>query len=80
MTLLSRFVVYPEGESQEIPHHLTINQLVDLNGYPLQLPLQTDKMIAYRVFRMSTEELRGEEIKRYYLELVNRDELRSYLR
>ena len=75
MTLYTRRILYPEGDSQEISHRLGINQLVDLNGNPLNLPLKTDRMIVYRVFKMSTEILVGEEITNYHLELVRRDEL-----
>ena len=75
MTLYARRILYPEGDSQEISHRLGINQLVDLNGNPLLLPLKTDRMIVYRVFKISTEILVGEEITNYHLELVRRDEL-----
>jgi hypothetical protein len=68
-------VVYPEGDVQEIPHRLRLNQLVDLNGHPLPLPLPTTRMIVFRVYRMSTETGRGEEIVSYHLELMRRDEL-----
>jgi hypothetical protein len=75
VTRTSWQVVYPEGDVQEIPHRLHINQLVDLNGYPLPLPLATARVIVFRVYRMSTETSRGEEIVSYHLELVRRDEL-----
>ncbi len=75
MHLLTRLIVYPEGEEQEIEHGLSINQLVDLNGRPLPLPLPTTRLIVYRVYRISTQNLKGEDITRYYLELVRRDEL-----
>ena len=70
MDLLTRRIVFPEGDSQEIPHDLRINQLVDLNGYPLPLPLTDTRIIAYRVFRKSTSVQRHEETISYYLELV----------
>ena len=75
MTLTTRLIVYPDGEVQEIDHPLRVNQAVDLNGVPLSQPLPTTKMIAYRVFRMSTETKTGEEIIRYYLELLSRMDL-----
>lgn len=80
MTLYTNQVVYPEGDIQEIPHRLRVNQVVDLNGYPLPLPLPTYKLIAYRVFRISTQETRGEIVTSFYLELLNRDMLSEYLR
>jgi hypothetical protein len=75
MTLYSSRIVYPDGDTQEIQHRLHINQYVDLNGIPLAPPLQTDRMIVYRVYRISTDMPRGEEITNYHLELVRRDEL-----
>lgn len=78
MELVTRLVVYPEGDTAEIGHDLVVNQLVDLNGLPLRLPLPTSRMIAYRVFRKSTRIVRREEIVSYYLELVSEAELRSF--
>ena len=78
MTRVSCQVVYPEGDVQEIPHRLRINQLVDLNGYPLPTPPAGARMIVYRVFRMSTETSRGEEVISYHLELVRRDEMGAW--
>ncbi|MEW5815231.1 MAG: hypothetical protein AB1798_07540 [Spirochaetota bacterium] len=78
MTIYSKRIIYPEGDYQEIPHALFINQMVDLNGYPIQLPLRTSKMIVYRVFKITTKLLPGEELRQYHLELVTRDELKAY--
>ena len=75
MTRASFQVVYPEGDAQEIPHRLRINQVVDLNGYPLPPPSPGARVIVYRVFRVSTDVRPGEEIISYHLELVRRDEL-----
>ena len=75
MEIKSKQILYPEGDVQEISHKLTINQLVDLNGYPLTLPLKTTKMIVYRVHKISTRSFKGEEVTSYFLELVRRDEL-----
>jgi len=71
-------IVYPEGDSVEIEHELRVNQLVDLNGNPLQLPLPTPRMIVYRVWKVSAENTRrNEENVFYHLELVTRPELES---
>ncbi len=78
MTRVTCQVVYPEGDVQEIPHRLRINQLVDLNGYPLPPLSPGARMIVYRVYRMSTESRRGEETVSYHLELVRRDELGAW--
>ena len=71
------FIIYPEGDSREIEHELRVNQLVDLNGNPLPLPLPSARMIVYRVWKVSTEArtARGEVC--YHLELVTRPELES---
>jgi len=63
-----REIVYPEGDRQEIPHNLYLNQIVDINGYLLDLPLNTSKIIAYKVYRKSTEETRNEVITSFFLE------------
>ncbi len=68
-------VVYPEGDSLEIEHQLRVNQLVDLNGNPLSTPLPTARMIAYRVWKISTRAERHSEEISYHLELVRRPEL-----
>ncbi|MBN1797400.1 MAG: hypothetical protein JW822_02415 [Spirochaetales bacterium] len=76
----SNFIIYPEGDVQEIDHSLSINQLVDLNGNPLQVPLPTTKLIAYRVYKINIQTPTGQEIRQHYLELVNVNELRQYTR
>lgn len=80
MTIYTDLLVYPEGDTQEALQQLTINQLVDLNGAPLALPLPTAKMIVYRVYKITKSEMKGEITTRYHLELVRRDELLEHLR
>jgi hypothetical protein len=76
--LTTRVVRYPEGDQREIDHALAVNQLVDLNGFPVRLPLATAKTIVYRVWKVtSAEERRMEEVT-YHLELVTRPELAAY--
>ena len=70
-------IVYPEGDSREIEHDLRVNQLVDLNGNPLSLPLPSVRMIVYRVWKVSTQAERHEESVFYHLELVTRPELET---
>ncbi len=70
-------IVYPEGDSREIEHELRVNQLVDLNGNPLPLPLPSSRMIVYRVWKISTEAGRNTEDVFCHLELVTRPELES---
>jgi hypothetical protein len=68
-------IVFPDGDSQEIEHGLRPNQLVDLNGNPLALPLPTARMIVYRVWKISTRTERKCEETSFHLELVKRPEL-----
>jgi hypothetical protein len=71
------YVAYPEGDQREIEHELRVNQLVDLNGAPLPLPLPTSRMIVYRVWKVSTRQERYTAEITYHLELVTRPELDS---
>jgi hypothetical protein len=80
MTLYSYYIVYPDGDSQEIPAPLSINQLVDMNGIPLSLPLETSKTIAYRVVAVRHREERGQYDVLCKVELVGEMELREYAR
>ncbi len=70
-------IVYPEGDSREIGHDLRVNQLVDLNGNPLPVPLRSARMIVYRVWKVTTQAERHEESVFYHLELVTRPELET---
>ena len=77
MTVHYSFLVYPDGDTQETETPLRIDQLVDVNGNPISGPLPTSRMIVYRVQKITKSEDRGEDITRYYLELVKGDELIS---
>jgi len=80
MRIPLRIIVFPEGDRQEIPHTLRFNQLVDINGNPIPLPLSTTKMIAYRVFKITSESTRNEDITEYHLEIVRPAELFEFAR
>ena len=75
MTSITHILRYPEGDEKEIEQSLNFNQIIDLNGTPLRLPIPSPKMIIYRVYKISTSEERREIIKYYYLELVVGEEL-----
>ncbi|MFP4179151.1 MAG: hypothetical protein ACLFQW_03815 [Spirochaetaceae bacterium] len=77
MQLEEHLLVYPEGDEQEIDTPLRFNQLVGLNGVPVQLPLPSAKTIVYRVYKVSRREKKGETLTYYHLELVTGEELRS---
>jgi hypothetical protein len=78
MTIDEYYIVYPEGESQELEAPLRIDQLVDLNGIPLDLPLPSPRTIAYRVVKIRHTEERGVHAVLHYVELVPARELISY--
>jgi hypothetical protein len=80
MTTLEYFVVFPEGDIQEIPSRLPLNAVVDINGRLLPLPLPTNRMIAFRVFRIRVNENRGIHETFHYLELLSAEELLAYAR
>jgi hypothetical protein len=75
MTLDEYYIVYPDGDSQELEAPLRIDELVDLNGRTLRPPLPTAKMIAYRVVRIRHKEERGIHAVLHYVELVPATEL-----
>lgn len=68
-------IIYPDGDRQAINHTLSVNQIVDINGFPAKLPFSTPKTIAYRVYRKSTSDTRNEIITSFYLEQLTIDEL-----
>jgi hypothetical protein len=78
MTLFEYYVVYPDGDNQEIEVGLRIDDLVDLNGMRLELPLGSPRVIAYRVVRIQHHEERGIYSVYHYLELVSAAELIGY--
>jgi hypothetical protein len=74
------FVVFPEGDMQEIPSRLPLNGIVDINGRILSLPLPTNRMIAFRVARIRVSENRGGNETFHDLELLSAEELLPYAR
>ena len=73
------FIVFPEGDTQEIEHSLNINELVDINGNPLSFPLATNRCIVFRVSRRIQKENRGGQQIFHYLELMSAMELLPYV-
>jgi hypothetical protein len=74
------FVVFPEGDTQEIPGRLPLNGIVDINGRMLSLPLPSNRIIAFRVARIRVRENRGGNETFHYLELLSAEELLPYAR
>jgi len=74
------YIVFPEGDVQEIEGRLPFNALVDINGQILSLPLPTNRMIVFRVAGISTKEHRGGTETYHLLELLSAEELLPYVR
>jgi len=72
------FIVFPEGDIQEVNRRLSFNTLVDMNGNPLSLPLPTNKMIAFKVTAIKTDEKKGSSETYHFLELLSAEELLEY--
>jgi hypothetical protein len=72
------FIVFPEGDVQEIQGRLPFNSIVDMNGKILSLPLPTNKMIAFKVARIKTEEKTGISETFHFLDLLSAEELLEY--
>jgi hypothetical protein len=79
MFLNEYFIVFPEGDVQEVPGRIALNELVDINGRELALPLRTNRMIVFRVARIAVKENKGGNETFHYLELMGADELLPYL-
>jgi hypothetical protein len=80
MFMRDYFVVFPEGDVQEISGRLSVNEMVDINGRPLDLPLRTNRMIVFRVARIKVEENRGGDETYHFLELMSAEELLPYVK
>ena len=78
MFIAEFFMVFPEGDIQEIEGRLPFNALVDMNGNVLSPPLPTNKMIAYKVAGIKTEERTGVSETYHLLEMLSADELLEY--
>ncbi|MDR1319497.1 MAG: hypothetical protein LBJ90_07720 [Treponema sp.] len=74
------FIVFPEGDVQEISGPLSISDIVDINGRRLPLPLPTNRMIAFRVGKIKTDENKGGNETFHFLELLSAEELTAYSR
>ncbi|MCL2722576.1 MAG: hypothetical protein FWD47_14700 [Treponema sp.] len=79
MHISEYFLVFPEGDVQEISGRLPFNALVDMNGNVLSLPLPTNKMIVFKVDGIKTEERTGVSETYHFLELLSAEELLEYI-
>jgi hypothetical protein len=74
------FIIFPEGDVQEIQGRLRIGELVDLNGNSLSLPLADHRIIAFKVASIRILEERNATEHYHRLELVSTSELKTYVR
>ncbi len=79
MTLYEYYLIFPDGERQEIFSPVNVGKLVDMNGNPLPDRLPTNKMIAYQVASKRTIEERGIVQILYSLEQLNANELLDFV-
>jgi hypothetical protein len=79
MYIREYFIVFPEGDVQEIEGRLPFNTLVDMNGNVLSLPLPTNKMIVFKVNGIKTEEKKGSSQTFHFLDLLSVEELLEYV-
>ena len=79
MTIETRYLVYPDGDRQETQRLLRVDELVDMNGFTIPMPLRCARIVAYRVFKIRRMEERGELDILQYLELVPAYELAGML-
>ena len=79
MFITEYFIVYPEGDTQEINGRLGLNQLVDVNGNPLNPPLPTNRMVVFQVSKITTNEYKGGKATYHHLEQLSARELLEYV-
>jgi len=79
MQINEYFIVFPEGDIQEIQGRLPFNSLVDMNGNILNTPLPTNKMVAFKVKGIKTDERTGVSEVYHFLDLVSAEELKDYI-
>jgi len=79
MFISEYFIIFPDGDIQEIQRRLPFNALVDMNGNVLSPPLPTNKMIVYKVDGIKTEEKKGSSETYHFLELLSAEELLEYV-
>lgn len=79
MFIESHYLVYPDGDTQEIHYPAQFNSLVGINGEPIHPPILSGSRIVYRVFRIQRKEEKGERKNFYFLEMLRGEELFSIL-
>ncbi len=72
------FIVFPEGDIQEVQGRLNIGAIVDLNGNPLPLPLSSPRIIAFQISKIRVDEKKGSRAVYHHLDLLSAFELEEY--
>ncbi len=79
MQLYEYYLIFPDGDRIEIDGPPDTRALLDVNGFPHQLPLETEKTLAYHVCGKRTQEERGLTVEFYFLEQMSAAELAPYV-
>ena len=79
MHISEYFIVFPEGDVQEVRGRLPFNSLVDMNGNVLSPPFATNKIIVFKVSGIKTEERKGASETFHFLDLLSAEELLEYV-
>lgn len=79
MIIYEYFLLFPEGECQEIARPVSVSSFVDMNGNSISLPLPTNKMIVYQVAQKRTMQTEPGIIRIFYvLQQLSAMELLDY--
>lgn len=80
MQLYEYYLVFPDGDRIETSSPPDTRALLDVNGNPHLLPLETERTLAYHVCGKRTQEERGLTVEVYFLEQMSAAELLPYVR
>ncbi|MBP7551796.1 MAG: hypothetical protein KA885_00080 [Spirochaetes bacterium] len=69
------FIIYPDGEEQEIFNPLNFGDIVDVNGNLYEMKDLDPHKIAYKVVGCKRSDYFKESTWRYKLEILNRDQV-----
>ncbi len=79
MTLYEYYIIFPDGEEQEVFKPIPVGGLLDMNGQLLPSRLPSNKMLAYQVVGKRTSETRGIVKTFYTLEQLDAQELLDFV-
>ena len=73
------FIIFPEGDVQEVQGRLPFNSLVDMNGNVLNPPLPTNKMLVFKVSGIKSKQETGVNETYHFLKMLSAQELLEYV-